>query len=85
MKIAMIETRCECQARLSAQVDEQGRVSHGTARLGRSSPENAPATGMNAGATQFRVGWLCPLCGRNTLRSFERGGLVYTEASRVAS
>lgn len=85
MKIAMIETPCECQARLRAEVDEQGRVSHGTARVGRSDPENAPATCMNAGASQFRVGWLCPLCGRNTLRSFERAGLTFSEKSAPAS
>lgn len=79
MKTATIETPCECQGRLSARVDEHGRVSHGTARYGRGEPASAPATAINTGANQFRVAWLCPLCGRNTLRSFERGALVFVE------
>lgn len=85
MKTATIETPCECQGRLKALVDEQGRVSHGTARLGRGDPENAPATCMNPGAQQLRVGWLCPLCGRNTLRTFDRGALAFSESGAAAA
>lgn len=83
MKTAKLETRCECQSRLTAVVDEQGRVTHGQVRMGRGDIENAPATSMNAGAEQLHVGWLCPFCGRNTLRSFDRGGLVFVETGAL--
>lgn len=79
MKTAQVQTRCECQGRLSAIVDESGAVLSGSARVGKGAPELAPATAMNAGKDQFRIGWLCPLCGRNTLRSFYRGALVFQE------
>lgn len=80
MKTAQVQTRCECQAKLEATVSESGTVVHGTVQKGRGDPELAPATAMGAGAEQFRVGWLCPMCGRNTLRSFYKGALVFTEA-----
>jgi hypothetical protein len=79
MKFAEVRTRCECQGWLSAQVDEAGRVTAGAVRKGRSAPENAPATAIGAGQAHFDVGWLCPLCGRNTLRSFDRAGLTFRE------
>lgn len=47
--------------------------------MGKKQPELAPATAMDAGKEQFQIGWLCPRCGRNTLRSFYRGALVYQE------
>ena len=79
MKIAQINTRCECQGWLTAQVDEAGRVVSGSARKGRGELETAPAIALYAGHAQFQIGWLCPICGRNTLRSFERAGLSYRE------
>jgi hypothetical protein len=87
MKTAEVQTRCECQGRLSAVISEAGTVLSGSARQGKEAAELAPATAMGAGGDQFRVGWLCPLCGRNTLRSFYRGALVFRESSddRVAS
>jgi hypothetical protein len=33
--------------------------------------EIAPAHSINAECLRFDVAWLCPFCGRNTLRSFE--------------
>lgn len=78
MKTAKVSTHCECQGRLSAVVDEAGLVIAGSARGDGGVEELAPATGIHAGAEQFQVGWLCPLCGRNTVRSFYRGALVFT-------
>lgn len=80
MKTASVETRCECQGRLSAELDEAGIVILGAVRTADGIVELAPATAIDAGNEQFQVGWLCPLCGRNTLRSFYRGALSYTEA-----
>lgn len=87
MKTAVVQTRCECQGRLAAVIAESGTVLSGTVRQGKEVPEFAPATAMGAGNEQFEVGWLCPLCGRNTLRSFYRGALAFSESSddRVAS
>lgn len=77
MKTARIQSRCECQGLLEATLDEHGIVTSGwvTAREGGS--ELAPATAIDAGKEAFQVGWLCPLCLRNTIRSFYRGALIY--------
>ncbi len=79
MKTASVRTRCECQGRLSAELDEAGIVLLGAVRAEDGVVELAPATAIDAGSEQFQVGWLCPLCGRNTVRSFYRGALTYTE------
>jgi hypothetical protein len=74
MKASPVVTRCECQAKLSALVGADGIVTGGTAKS-RGVEQNAPATAMGAGLDQFQVGWLCPMCGRNTVRSFYKGAL----------
>lgn len=80
MKAAQISTRCECQGRLAATLDEKGRVLSGRASS-KGEPELlAPANAIHAGEDQFQVGWLCPFCGRNTVRSFYKGALVYTDS-----
>ncbi len=79
MKTAVIRTRCECQAKLSALVEEDGFVRDGSAQVRGGEPRNAPANAIGAGSEQFQVGWLCPHCGRNTVRSFYRGALVFSE------
>lgn len=79
MTTAKIQSRCECQAILRAEVDESGRVLGGRAEA-FGTTRNAPATGMNVGGDRFQVGWLCPHCGRNTSRSFFRGALVFRAA-----
>ncbi len=67
-------TRCECQARLSAVLDEHRHVVEGHAsRLGET--ERAPAHSINAELEHFDIAWLCPFCGRNTLRTFFAGAL----------
>jgi hypothetical protein len=77
MTTAKIQTRCECQAVLRAEINEAGRVVGGSADS-FGSTQTAPATGVNVGEDRFQVGWLCPACGRNTSRSFFRGALVFS-------
>jgi len=64
-----IQSVCECQALLEAELDEQGLVLHGWARRPGGPKERAPANSVGHGE-RFDVAWQCPLCGRNTLRSF---------------
>lgn len=51
----------------------------------------APAHSIDASDELFEVGWYCPFCNRNVLRSFDRGGLSYrdvestTEASAASA
>lgn len=68
-------SRCECQASLSAVLDEAMHVLEGTAtRFG--AKEVAPAHSIGAASTgTFDLAWACPFCGRNTLRTFQAGGL----------
>ncbi len=80
MKTARVRSRCECQGRLEAIVDEKGTVLSGCVTARGGGTELAPATAISAGAEIFQVGWLCPLCHRNTLRSFYRGALVYQDS-----
>lgn len=84
MKTASVRTRCECQGRLSAVLDESCIVLSGSAQGAGGDPENAPATAVDAGLEEFQIGWLCPLCGRNTSRSFSRGALQYVDAEASA-
>jgi hypothetical protein len=68
------KSRCECQAALAAILDEHRHVLEGSAtRLGVT--EKAPAHSMHAEGENFDIGWLCPFCGRNTLRTFHAGAL----------
>jgi hypothetical protein len=69
-----VSSPCECQANLTVTLDENRNVVAGTASRG-GAREVAPAHGMSATAERFDVGWLCPFCGRNTLRSFHIGAL----------
>lgn len=68
------DSRCECQARLTAILDEQRHVLEGAA-LRFDVRERAPAHSINAHLDRFDIAWLCPFCGRNTLRTFYAGGL----------
>jgi hypothetical protein len=67
-------SRCECEALLNAILDDQHHVLEGWASH-RGGRENAPAHSINAALPHFDVGWLCPFCGRNTLRTFYAGAL----------
>jgi hypothetical protein len=67
-------SRCECEATLTAILDEKRHVLEGSAsHLG--SKQTAPAHSINAENDRFDVGWLCPFCGRNTMRTFYAGAL----------
>jgi hypothetical protein len=79
MPAAPLKSRCECQAVLTALADESLRVSSGLAIKGESLL--APANRVRLDGDQFQVGWLCPHCGRNTVRSFYRGALNFSSAS----
>jgi hypothetical protein len=77
MKSATVESKCECQAKLVAELDEEKRVLKGSARDGRGRERLAPATAMHAANGRFDVGFMCPFCTRNVLRSFESEALAY--------
>ncbi len=68
-----IQSVCECQALLEAELDEQRLVLRGWARRPGGVPERAPANSIGHG-DRIDVAWQCPLCGRNTLRSFHLAG-----------
>jgi hypothetical protein len=69
-----VQSRCECQAILQATLDEHHHVLTGTAARGGAT-ELAPAHSIGASNERFDIGWLCPFCGRNTLRTFYTGAL----------
>lgn len=70
----LVTSRCECQAQLSAELDQQRHVLSGYASRG-GARESAPAHSINADQERFDIAWLCNFCGRNTLRSFYGGAL----------
>jgi hypothetical protein len=67
-------SRCECQAILTAILDEQRHVIEGAATRG-GARETAPAHSIHAERDHFDIAWACPFCGRNTLRTFYAGAL----------
>lgn len=74
MSQSSISSRCECQATLSATLDAKRHVVAASAKL-RGVTERAVAHSINAENERFDVGWLCPFCNRNTLRTFHVGAL----------
>ncbi|HSU41910.1 MAG TPA: hypothetical protein VLJ38_20160 [Polyangiaceae bacterium] len=78
MRTAVVESVCECQARLGAEIDEQRRVVRGWGRKKLRSAQ-APAIATGLSLQSFNVGWACPFCGRNTLRPFDTNALVFQE------
>jgi len=79
MKIARVESRCECQAQLVAELDESRAVVRGFVNdRARGRELAAPANAAKKkGDKQVEVGWACPICTRNTLRSFNVEALAY--------
>ena len=66
---------------LGAELDERRMALRGWAKNHRSGKvETSPAHSMHAASVKFQVGWQCPFCTRNTLRSFEAGALSYVES-----
>jgi hypothetical protein len=77
MKSATIESKCECQAKLFAELDEERRALRGWAKDSRGRERSAPANAMHVEGGRFDVGFMCPFCTRNTLRSFEAETLAF--------
>jgi hypothetical protein len=80
MRTTTVHSVCECQARLAADLDENRLVLRGVASVG-GDREPAPAHSIGADGPRFDIGWLCPFCGRNTLRSFASDALVWSEVT----
>jgi hypothetical protein len=70
MSTTTIHSVCECQGRLEATLDEKRLVLGGWAIGPDGARETAPAHSIGPDQPWFDVAWLCPLCGRNTMRSF---------------
>ncbi len=68
------DSRCECQASLRAELDDRRNVLRGTAFL-RGKRELAPSHAIGAQGSRFDIGWACPFCGRNVMRSFDASAL----------
>lgn len=86
MKLATVHSRCECQARLSAELDENKQVRRGFATdVFRGKTRVAPAHTIDPSKDRFDVGWACPFCTRNTLRSFETTGLAWSEQAGASA
>lgn len=79
MKIARVESRCECQAQLVAELDEARTVVRGfVSERARGRELTAPANATKKiGDNQVDVGWSCPVCTRNTMRTFNVETLQY--------
>jgi len=72
--VFVANSRCECQASLSAKLTGDRYVVAGSAyREGRR--ESAPAHAINPTSEVFDIGWLCPFCGRNVMRTFAASAL----------
>ena len=72
--VFVANSRCECQASLSARLTAERFVESGSAyRDGRR--ENAPAHAIHPEVEVFDIGWLCPFCGRNVMRTFAASAL----------
>jgi hypothetical protein len=84
MKQATIRSVCECQSELEAVLDEHRFVLAGFAIGSDRVRERSPAHTIEAAHRRFDVGWLCPVCGRNTLRSFDADALSWIDADPPA-
>lgn len=79
-----VQSRCECQATLVAELNDQKQVVVAYAKAKGGEHESAPAHSIGASKPRFDVGWLCSICGRNVMRSFSTDSLVWTESSPSA-
>jgi hypothetical protein len=80
MKVTRVHSKCECQVNLCAELDEARIVLRGWAIDARKMELAAPANSIGAERERFDVGWACPFCTRNTLRSFTASALSFREA-----
>ena len=72
-EVSTIQTACECQAMLFATLDGQRLVTKGWAVRG--TTECSPAHSISPKSERFDVGWQCPFCGRNVMRTFYASAL----------
>lgn len=79
MRQATVRSRCECQSTLVADLDESKHVVAAYVIDKHGEREGAPAHSISADRARFDIGWLCPVCGRNTLRSFASEALAYVD------
>ncbi len=70
----LIQSVCECQASLQAELGDDHLVLRGWASR-RGLTESAPANTIGKPGERFDVAWHCPMCGRNTLRTFHEGAI----------
>jgi hypothetical protein len=84
MRQTTVQSRCECQARLVAVLDENRFVITAHCIPAGGEKELSPAQSMGAYRQNFDIGWLCTNCGRNVLRSFSVDGLIWVEAPAPA-
>ena len=73
MDATVLRSVCECQATLVAEVTADGQVLSGSATH-RGRGEVAPASRTRTAGSLLDIGWQCPFCGRNTLRTFDLRG-----------
>jgi hypothetical protein len=86
MKKATLTSVCECQARLYAELSEDKQVILGWAKdVRRKKVATAPAHSIDSDRPIFDVAWSCPFCTRNTLRSFDTGGLAFRESANATT
>lgn len=78
-----IQSACECQAQLFANLDKTRMVLKGWATR-CDTRENAPAHSMGADGERFDVAWHCPYCGRHTMRTFYAGALERVRCASAA-
>jgi hypothetical protein len=82
MNQATIQSKCECQATLHASLNPQRLVLGAWATdLRRHRQETCQAHSIDSDHDQFEVAWLCPFCGRNTLRVFYAPALTWRSAT----
>lgn len=82
--VYVASSRCECQASLTAELTEDRLPIAGSAfLLGKREP--APAHAIAPERETFDIGWLCPFCGRNVMRTFAASALTKKRAPKASS
>ncbi len=74
--MAKVQSVCECQAKLGAELDARRHVVRGWATGRRGQVLVAPAHSIGADEPRFNIGWACPFCTRNQLRAFDAAALA---------
>jgi hypothetical protein len=80
MRQTTVRSRCECQARLVAVLDENRFVVSAYSMNAEGEKVLSPAHSIGAHRQNFDIGWLCGSCGRNVMRSFFVDALIWSEA-----